>query len=329
MSTHIVVTGGSGFLGSALARRLLGEPVARSAVRPGPRHRADPARPGRPRRRSPRRRPGAVRGGRAGRRARRAGRGRRRVPPRRGGQRRRRGGSSTWACAPTSTGPGAVLEYGRRHARARRCSSSPARWRCSAATPRSAPSATSTTTRSPRPRVRLGMPKFIGEQLVADYTRKGFVRGRSGPADDRLGETGAPRTPRRRASCPGSVREPLAGERARCRWTPDTPVALSSPRAHAGRAAAGGRGRRRDVGQPDRRDPARPHHDAARDGRGARPGRRVRAQRPDRLGRRPGRRGDRRQLAGEVPHPRAERLGLHAEETSFDDIVRAYVADNP
>jgi D-erythronate 2-dehydrogenase len=26
--------------------------------------------------------------------------------------------------------------------------------------------------------------------------------------------------------------------------------------------------------------------------------------------------------------PRAERLGLHAE-TSFDDIVRAYVADNP
>src|SRR3984957_13395292 len=31
----------------------------------------------------------------------------------------------------------------------------------------------------PRPQSSYGVQKFIGEQLVADYTRKGFVRGRS------------------------------------------------------------------------------------------------------------------------------------------------------
>ena len=31
----------------------------------------------------------------------------------------------------------------------------------------------------PRPQSSYGIQKFIGEQLVADYTRKGFVRGRS------------------------------------------------------------------------------------------------------------------------------------------------------
>ena len=31
----------------------------------------------------------------------------------------------------------------------------------------------------PRPQSSYGIQKFVGEQLVADYTRKGFVRGRS------------------------------------------------------------------------------------------------------------------------------------------------------
>ena len=42
----------------------------------------------------------------------------------------------------------------------------------------------------PRPQSSYGIQKFIGEQLVADYTRKGFVRGPVGAADDRGGAAG-------------------------------------------------------------------------------------------------------------------------------------------
>ena len=69
----------------------------------------------------------------------------------------------------------------------------------------------------------------VGEQLVADYTRKGFVRGRS----VRLMTVSVrPGPPNAAASgfLSGIIREPLAGQRARCPVDPDTPVALSSPR---------------------------------------------------------------------------------------------------
>ena len=81
----------------------------------------------------------------------------------------------------------------------------------------------------PRPQSSYGIQKFIGEQLVADYTRKGFVRGRS----VRLMTVSVrPGPPNAAASgfLSGIIREPLAGERARCPVDPDTPVALSSPR---------------------------------------------------------------------------------------------------
>ena len=81
----------------------------------------------------------------------------------------------------------------------------------------------------PRPQSSYGIQKFVGEQLVADYTRKGFVRGRS----VRLMTVSVrPGKPNAAASgfLSGIVREPLAGRRARCPVDPDTPVALSSPR---------------------------------------------------------------------------------------------------
>lgn len=80
----------------------------------------------------------------------------------------------------------------------------------------------------PRPQSSYGVQKFIGEQLVADYTRKGFVRGRS----VRLMTVSVrPGPPNAAASgfLSGILREPLAGERAACPVPPDTPVALSSP----------------------------------------------------------------------------------------------------
>jgi nucleoside-diphosphate-sugar epimerase len=82
----------------------------------------------------------------------------------------------------------------------------------------------------PRPQSSYGIQKFIGEQLVADYTRRGFVRGR--PV--RLMTVSVrPGRPNAAASSflSGIIREPLAGLRATCPVGPDTPVALSSPRA--------------------------------------------------------------------------------------------------
>lgn len=80
----------------------------------------------------------------------------------------------------------------------------------------------------PRPQTSYGTQKFIGEQLVADYTRKGFVRGRS----VRLVTVSVrPGRPNAAASSflSSIIREPVAGQRAVCPVPPDTPVAVSSP----------------------------------------------------------------------------------------------------
>jgi nucleoside-diphosphate-sugar epimerase len=80
----------------------------------------------------------------------------------------------------------------------------------------------------PRPQSSYGTQKFVGEQLVADYTRKGFLRGRSA----RLMTVAVrPGKPNAAASSfiSSIIREPLAGTHARCPVPPDTPIALSSP----------------------------------------------------------------------------------------------------
>ena len=80
----------------------------------------------------------------------------------------------------------------------------------------------------PTPQNSYGIQKFIGEQLVADYARKGFIRARN----VRLMTVSVrPGKPNGAASSflSGMIREPLAGLRAACPVNPDTPVALSSP----------------------------------------------------------------------------------------------------
>jgi D-erythronate 2-dehydrogenase len=82
----------------------------------------------------------------------------------------------------------------------------------------------------PTPQNSYGIQKFIGEQLVADYTRKGYVHGRN----VRLMTVSVrPGRPNAAASSflSGILREPLSGVRARCPVAPDTAVALSSPAA--------------------------------------------------------------------------------------------------
>lgn len=80
----------------------------------------------------------------------------------------------------------------------------------------------------PTPQSSYGIQKFIGEQLVADYSRKSFVQGRN----VRLMTVSVrPGRPNGAASSflSGMLREPLAGVRAICPVPSDTPVALSSP----------------------------------------------------------------------------------------------------
>ena len=80
----------------------------------------------------------------------------------------------------------------------------------------------------PTPQNSYGIQKFIGEQLVADYGRKGFITARN----VRLMTVSVrPGKPNGAASSflSGIIREPLAGLRATCPVAPDTAVALSSP----------------------------------------------------------------------------------------------------
>jgi D-erythronate 2-dehydrogenase len=82
----------------------------------------------------------------------------------------------------------------------------------------------------PTPQSSYGIQKFIGEQLVADYGRKGFIRGRG----IRLMTVSVrPGKPNGAASSffSGMIREPLAGVAAPVPVPASTPVALSSPRS--------------------------------------------------------------------------------------------------
>jgi nucleoside-diphosphate-sugar epimerase len=86
----------------------------------------------------------------------------------------------------------------------------------------------------PNPQSSYGAQKVIGEQLLADYTRKGFLNGRA----VRLATVSVrPGRPNAAASgfLSGIIREPLAGHRAACPVGAATEVALISP----GRAIEG------------------------------------------------------------------------------------------
>src|SRR5579864_1908236 len=79
------------------------------------------------------------------------------------------------------------------------------------------------------PQSSYGAQKAIGELLVNDYTRKGFVDGRALRLPTVVVRPGRPN---RAASTFASsiIREPLSGQDAVCPVTPDTVMALASPR---------------------------------------------------------------------------------------------------
>jgi len=80
----------------------------------------------------------------------------------------------------------------------------------------------------PNPQSSYGAQKVIGEQLLADYTRKGYLRGR---AIRLMTVCVRPGRPNAAASgfLSGIIREPLASQRAVCPVGPQTEVALASP----------------------------------------------------------------------------------------------------
>src|SRR5437016_5924780 len=79
------------------------------------------------------------------------------------------------------------------------------------------------------PQSSYGTQKAIGELLVNDYSRKGFVDGRALRLPTVVVRPGRPN---RAASTFASsmIREPLAGQEAVCPVSPDTVMALASPR---------------------------------------------------------------------------------------------------
>jgi nucleoside-diphosphate-sugar epimerase len=80
----------------------------------------------------------------------------------------------------------------------------------------------------PNPQTSYGTQKVMGEYLLADYTRKGFLTGR---AVRLVTVSVRPGRPNAAASgfLSGIIREPLAGQRAVCPVDPGTEVALASP----------------------------------------------------------------------------------------------------
>ena len=101
----------------------------------------------------------------------------------------------------------------------------------------------------PTPQSSYGIHKLVCEQLVADYTRKGFIDGRCARL---MTVSVRPGRPNGAASgfLSGLFREPLAGLHSACPVDLDTRVALSSPAntvagmvavAQADRASFGGR----------------------------------------------------------------------------------------
>ena len=177
----------------------------------------------------------------------------------------------------------------------------------------------------PTPQTSYGTQKLICEQLIADYTRKGYLDGRAARL---MTVTVRPGRPNGAASSffSGIIREPLAGEEAILPVSPDVSHPVSSPqRTVEGLIAVYEASREAFVGRTALNLPAlnvsvQQMLDALEKVAGPAVRARVKAQRDERI-------------AGIVANwpkgataARAKGLGL-LPETSFEDIIRQYIAD--
>lgn len=179
----------------------------------------------------------------------------------------------------------------------------------------------------PTPQGSYGIQKYIGEQLVADYTRKGFIAGRSVRP---MTVSVRPGQPNGAASgfLSGMIREPLAGERARVPVPPQTPVALASPTRtiegfiRAAEASDADWGQRTAINLPSLKTTVG-EMAAALEKVAGREATALLDWTPDAAIEKLV-----RSWPGDVAWDRARGLGLK-NDASFEAIVREYIAENP
>jgi len=175
----------------------------------------------------------------------------------------------------------------------------------------------------PVPQSSYGSQKFICEQLVADYTRKGYIDGRVARL---MTVSVRPGRPNGAASSflSGMVREPLAGEPSICPVAPETEVALASPAntihgiltvMQASREALGGR---TAVNLPALTVSVAQMRQALIDVAGEETAELIRFEPDERIA----------QIVGGWPArfdaARARQLGLSAD-VSYDDVIEQYI----
>ena len=185
----------------------------------------------------------------------------------------------------------------------------------------------SATTRALTPQTSYGAQKAIGELLVNDYSRKGFVDGLALRLPTVVVRPGRPN---RAASTFASsmIREPLTGREAVCPVSPDTVMALASPR----RIVAGLAARARPAGR----------RASARAGRCSCRGSRCRSARWPRRCAAPAARRPIARIRWEpdpqiqaiisswpqaLAAPRAEALGF-GRDSGIDEVVQAFIEDD-
>jgi nucleoside-diphosphate-sugar epimerase len=176
------------------------------------------------------------------------------------------------------------------------------------------------------PQTSYGTQKAIGELLVSDYSRKGFVDGRAVRLPTVVVRPGRPN---RAASTFASsiIREPLSGREAVCPVSPDTVMALASPRRivagllHAHDLPAAAFGASRSLQLPGFSVSVGDMAAAVRRVGGEAAYTRIRWQLDPQI----------QQIISGWPQallaPRAEALGFAADR-GIDEVVRAFIEDD-
>jgi nucleoside-diphosphate-sugar epimerase len=177
----------------------------------------------------------------------------------------------------------------------------------------------------PTPQTSYGTQKLVCEQLIADYTRKGYLDGRAARL---VTVTVRPGRPNGAASSffSGIIREPLAGEEAILPVSPDVAHPVASPQHMVdGLIAVYEASREAFVGRtalnlPGLNVTVQQMLDALEKVAGPQVRARVKMQRDERIA------GIVANWPRGVTARRAAQLGL-APEASFEDIIRQYIAD--
>jgi len=176
------------------------------------------------------------------------------------------------------------------------------------------------------PQTSYGAQKAIGELLVNDYSRKGFIDGRAVRLPTVVVRPGRPN---RAASTFASsmIREPLSGREAVCPVSPDTVMALASPRCvvagllRAHDLSGDAFGTRRSLQLPGFSVAVGEVAAAVRRASGEEAYARIRWELDPQI----------QQIISGWPQalaaPRAEVLGFSAD-TGIDEVVRAFVEDD-